>query len=157
MTSNRENKVETLKEETKTDGKTEIPADTAVTIYQPKVSYKDIYELSNLKLGLKRIKNSVIPGLEERLKKDITDSQLKQLQKSLRNQSYKAKPNKRVSIKKPNGGIRLLGIACTNDKIIQATLLLLLEPILEKIFLDQSHGFRPKKGCHTALKEIKFK
>lgn len=157
MSSNQKYIVETLKEEIETEDKTVKSAIADANIDQPKVSYKDIYELENLKLGLKRIKNSVIPGLDKKLKKDITETQLIALQKTLRNQSYKPKPNKRISINKPNGGIRLLGIACTNDKIIQSTLLLLLEPILEKIFLDNSHGFRPKKGCHTALKEIKFK
>jgi retron-type reverse transcriptase len=156
MSSNRKYTVETLIEENKTEELTVKSTDTAV-LDQPKVAYKDIYDLKNLKLGLKRIKNSVSPGLDNELKKDITETQLIAIQKSLRKQSYKAKPIKRINIAKPNGGVRLLGIACTNDKIIQSTLLLLLEPILEKIFLDHSHGFRPKRGCHTALKEIKFK
>lgn len=153
------NGVETHKVINTTDGKTEIPAintEVAITDH-PKISYKDIYQLENLKLGLKRIKNSVIPGVDNILKKDITEKQLKELQKSLIKQSYQAKPSRRVTIKKPNGGNRQLGIASTNDKIIQSTLRILLEPILEKLFLDNSHGFRPKRGCHTALKDIKFK
>ena len=127
------NGVETHEVINTTDGKTEKPAtNTGIAITDhPKISYKDIYQLENLKLGLKRIKNSVIPGVDNILKKDITEKQLKVLQKSLIKQSYQAKPSRRVTIKKPNGGNRQLGIACTNDKIIQSTLRILLEPILE--------------------------
>jgi len=55
--------------------------------------------------------------------------------------------------------LRLLGVVNPRDKIIQKALLLVLEAIFEPTFLDVSHGFRPNKGTHTALKMVhqKFK
>jgi retron-type reverse transcriptase len=41
------------------------------------------------------------------------------------------------------------------DKVVQRAIKKLIEPIFEKVFLDTSHGFRPNRSCHTALKEIK--
>lgn len=48
-----------------------------------------------------------------------------------------------------------MGIASPRDKIVQGAMLLILEAIFEPSFLTHSHGFRPNKGCHTALKEVK--
>lgn len=58
-------------------------------------------------------------------------------------------------IPKPSGKKRPLGIAGPRDKIIQQSLKLILEHILEPHFSEFSHGFRPNRSCHTALREIR--
>ncbi len=68
--------------------------------------------------------------------------------------SFEWKPARRVSIQKPNGGQRLLGIPGWTDKLVQEAIRLILMAYYEPRFSHRSHGFRPNKGCHTALEEI---
>ena len=75
----------------------------------------------------------------------------------LRLHKFQASPIKKVWIPKPDGGKRPLGISSQKDKIVQATILERLEKETEKVFLDCSYGFRPKRGCHDALHFIKRK
>lgn len=80
---------------------------------------------------------------------------LDEIQESLRTKSYKPSLVKRVYITKPNGNLRPLGIPCVRDRIVQAAVLLILEPIFEADFLDCSHGFRPKRRTHGALDQVR--
>jgi group II intron reverse transcriptase/maturase len=57
--------------------------------------------------------------------------------------------------KAQSNGLRLLGVVKPRDKIILTAILQILEPFYENKFLNSSHGFRPNRGCHTALKSIK--
>jgi RNA-directed DNA polymerase len=61
---------------------------------------------------------------------------------------------KRVEIPKPNGGSRLLGIPCVNDRVIQQAIAQVLTPIIDPTFSPSSHGFRPGRNAHGALRQV---
>jgi group II intron reverse transcriptase/maturase len=65
--------------------------------------------------------------------------------------SYRAKPTRRAYIPKPDGGMRPLGVAALEDKILQRAVVEVLNGIYEADFLGFSYGFRPRRSPHDAL------
>ncbi|MEE9303345.1 MAG: group II intron reverse transcriptase/maturase [Thiotrichaceae bacterium] len=63
-------------------------------------------------------------------------------------------PVKRVEIPKPNGDVRLLGIPGVNDRVIQQAITQCLQPIIDPDFSEHSHGFRPFRSAHHAVKAV---
>jgi group II intron reverse transcriptase/maturase len=72
----------------------------------------------------------------------------------LKRKSFKPVPARRVYIPKSNGDKRPLGISAIENKIVEKGIKRVLEAIYEQDFSDKSYGFRPKRNCHQALKEL---
>ncbi|TCJ31280.1 maturase [Parafrankia sp. BMG5.11] len=74
---------------------------------------------------------------------------------AVRHERYRFKPARRVYIpKKDRSKTRPLGLPSWSDKLVGEVVRLLLEAYYEPTFSDRSHGFRPRRGCHTALTEV---
>lgn len=79
---------------------------------------------------------------------------LQDIETSLKDGTYRPMKNRIKEIPKGNGKFRTLGIATIRDRVVQAALKLILEPIFESDFQEGSFGYRPKRTAHQALKRV---
>lgn len=105
--------------------------------------------------------NDGAPGVDGVSFTDIENSEggieglIDELQKKLKEKTYRPSPVRRTYISKANGTMRPLGIPCIRDRVVQTAAKLILEPIFEAGFFDCSHGFRPKRRAQDAIQDIK--
>jgi RNA-directed DNA polymerase len=109
----------------------------------------------NLQRAWKRVRaNKGVAGVDG-LDIDQTAERLRTAWPALREQllsgTYRPNPVRRVTIPKPDGGERELGIPTVTDRLIQQALLQVLQPILDPTFSEHSYGFRPGRGAHDAV------
>ena len=93
-------------------------------------------------------------GTDKKTADGMSVDKVNKLIDSLKNETYSPKPARRVYIPKKNGKKRPLGILAFADKLVQEVVRMILEAIYEGYFEWTSHGFRPNRSCHTALKSL---
>ena len=111
------------------------------------LGYANIY--SNAGAMTKGVGDNTLDGFAE--------ERVNNLIKMLKARQYRFTPVRRTYIPKKDGKVRPLGIPTGNDKLVQEVFRILLEQVYEPVFSENSHGFRPNKSCHTALKQVKDK
>ena len=120
--------------------------------------YRNLYNPDFYWLAYKNIyanKGSMTSGADGSNMDNMSDSRIEGIIDSLKDQTYQPQPARREYITKKNSNKkRPLGIPSGNDKLVQEVVRMLLESIYESNFSKRSHGFRPRKSCHTALKHI---
>ncbi len=119
--------------------------------------YKSLANQKTLTLAYNNIKSNpgnMTVGLDSETLDGVSNLFLESLSRQLESEEFQFKPARRVHIPKSNGSTRPLAIASPRDKIVQEAMRLILEVIFEPSFSNLSHGFRPDRSCHTALKRI---
>ncbi|MCI0561615.1 MAG: reverse transcriptase domain-containing protein [Nitrososphaera sp.] len=103
-------------------------------------------------------KGALTPGTDENDTMDgMSVERMDNLIQLLREEKYDPPPSRRTSVPKKSGGRRYLGLPNGSEKLVQEVLRIILEAYYEPKFRDSSHGYRPERGCHTALKHVKTK
>jgi len=118
-----------------------------------------VYAMGNLRAAYQKVAtNDGAPGVDrqtvEMFANDL-EGNLARIATELRSGSYRPQPVRRVWIDKP-GSVekRPLGIPTVRDRVVQAAMVNVLEPIFERDFAAQSYGFRPGRGCKDALRRV---
>ena len=100
-------------------------------------------------------KGAITKGVDRNTLDGCSEERVNHLIGLLARREYCPKPVRRTYIPKKNGKLRPLGIPTGDDKLVQEVVRILLEQIYEPIFSENSHGFRPGKSCHSALRQVK--
>ncbi len=129
-------------------GKRRLPLDDVYRqLYNP-----DMYLRSYTKLY--KNDGAMTPGTTGETVDGMSLEKIDRVIGAIRCEQWKWPPVRRIYIEKPKGGKRPLGMPDWSPKVVQDIIRSILEAYYEPQFSDRSHGFRPKKGCQTALTEI---
>ncbi len=123
--------------------------------------YDKVYRLDILSHAYRLARaNKGAPGIDgvsfeaiER-EKGGAERYLESIAEELKGKTYKPMPVRRIYIPKSDGGKRPLGIPTVRDRIVQMATKLVIEPIFEADFQENSYGFRPKRNAHQAIEDI---
>jgi group II intron reverse transcriptase/maturase len=99
-------------------------------------------------------KGAMTPGPDAETADGMTLGKIERIIDALRHERYRFKPVRRRYIPKKDGKQRPLGLPSWSDKLVGEVVRLLLEAYYEPQFSDHSHGYRPGRGCHTALRDV---
>jgi group II intron reverse transcriptase/maturase len=99
-------------------------------------------------------KGAMTPGASQETVDGMSLGRIDRIIDAMRGERYRFSPVRRVYIPKKSGKLRPLGLPTWSDKLVGEAVRLLLEAYYEPMFSDRSHGFRPGRGCHTALREV---
>ena len=97
---------------------------------------------------------AMTPGADGETADGMTLGKIERIIDALRRERYRFKPVKRHYIPKKDGKQRALGLPSWSDKLLGEVIRLLLEAYYEPRFSEHSHGYRPGRGCHTALRHV---
>ena len=124
-----------------------------------KVHRRDIlghaYRIVKANKGASGVDGLTFERIEER--EEGAEKYLEQIAEELKGKSYKPMPVRRVYIPKPDGKQRPLGILTIKDRVVQTAVKLVIEPIFEADFEDNSYGFRPKRDAHQAMDDVSLR
>lgn len=126
--------------------------------YHYKRLYRNLYNPEFFLLAYERTQakpGNMTAGNDGNTIDGMSMKRIDSLIQKLKDFSYQPKPARRTYIPKANGKMRPLGIPAFDDKLVQEVVRMILESIYEPTFQNSSHGFRPKRSCHTALQYIK--
>lgn len=125
--------------------------------YKHERIYRILFNEELFMLAYEKIKSkpgNMTAGMDGKTIDGTTLQRIGKLIDSLKNESCHPKPARRVYIPQKNGKKRPLGILSFEDKLVQEAVRMILEAIYKGHFEDSSHGFRPRRSCHTALTSI---
>jgi nicotine oxidoreductase len=126
--------------------------------------YRLMYKEDLYILAYEQIKSkpgNMTPGMDGKTLDGLSLEAIREIIHEMRTEQFQFKPVKTTFIPKANGKMRKLGIPCVRDKIVQQVMYMILAAIYDSphapYFQETSHGFRPQRSCHTALREIRRK
>jgi group II intron reverse transcriptase/maturase len=129
-------------------GKRKLPLDDVYRqLYNP-----DMYMRAYAKLY--KNDGAMTQGITDETVDGMSQEKIASIIEAIRYERWHWTPVRRKNIPKPKGGTRPLGMPTWTDKLVQEVIRMILEAYYEPQFSEQSHGFRPNRGCHTALHHI---
>lgn len=111
--------------------------------------YKSAYQLLRSKLG------NMTPSADQETLDNFSFAWAEEVVLKMKERSFQFKPSVKMFIPKKDGRQRPLSIPTSKDIIIQQSIRMIFESVYEPLFLDTSHGFRPKRSTHTAIFEVR--